>query len=140
MDFGKILDQWERGGGAGRGGYGRPRDKASEDESTDRRAPHERAAERRRRLKKMAPQRQLDLHGLTAKEAVRRVDAFLKECRTAGVRKVLIVHGKGLHSAQGPVLRTAVRECVQRSPLAGEMGPAEKRWGGAGALWVVLRE
>jgi DNA-nicking Smr family endonuclease len=90
-------------------------------------------------LRRMKPQAELDLHGLTKTEALERLGEFLTTSRRQGLKKVLIVHGKGHHSPAGPVLQRAVREWCERSPLTGETGPADRDSGGKGALWVILR-
>jgi hypothetical protein len=47
----------------------------------------------------------LDLHGLTADEAVRRTERWLNEQRSAGVHTVRVITGRGKHSVGPPVLR-----------------------------------
>src|SRR5688572_2590475 len=60
-------------------------------------------ARRALRRRQAPPEAELDLHGLRAAEASRRVEAFLHEARTAGRRHVLIVTGRGLRSGEaGP--------------------------------------
>ena len=146
MDFGEILKQWE--------GRPRPAKRSSPMDEWLERYPPGRGEEAERRpdepeqpptarhaaLRRMEPQAQLDLHGLTAEEALRAVGRFLAECRSNGLEKVLIIHGKGHHSSGGPVLGSAVRRFLERSPHAGPFGEAEARWGGRGALWVLLRQ
>ncbi len=91
-------------------------------------------------LRRMQPQQTLDLHGLTAEEAVRSTEQFLAGCRSRGLEKVLIIHGKGNHSSGEPVLGRAVRQYLERCPHAGSFGAADAKWGGRGALWVLLRQ
>jgi DNA-nicking Smr family endonuclease len=93
----------------------------------------------RQRLKNMAPQKTLDLHGLTVKEASVAVENFLKICQAQGYEKVLIIHGKGIHSKEGPVLNEKIRKFIEQSPLAGEIGTPPLQLGGKGALWVIIR-
>jgi len=47
----------------------------------------------------------LDLHGLTADEAVRRCESWLIEQSRARIRTVRVITGRGKHSAGPPVLR-----------------------------------
>lgn len=47
----------------------------------------------------------LDLHGLTADEALRRAEAWLRRMQGDGVRTVRVVTGRGTRSAGPPVLR-----------------------------------
>lgn len=97
-------------------------------------------AEERRRLRKMKPEAVIDLHGLTCDDAEAALDAFFTDCRRQGVRKILIVHGKGLHSEGSPVLASLVRSYIERNPRAGESGVASREEGGNGALWVILKQ
>jgi DNA-nicking Smr family endonuclease len=83
---------------------------------------------------------EIDLHGMTVDEALAAVGRFLEASRAAGHRKVLVVHGKGLHSENGGVLKAAVRRFLEKHPDTGAMGTPKKRDGGSGALWVVLRQ
>jgi len=106
---------------------------------------HEASEEERRRndaerLVRMRPEASVDLHGLPEAEAIGRLEAFLEGCRRSGLRKVLVVHGKGLHSESVPVLARAVARFLERYPAAGRTGRADKRDGGSGATWVILRE
>ncbi|MFP4483466.1 MAG: Smr/MutS family protein [Spirochaetota bacterium] len=82
----------------------------------------------------------LDLHGLTRPEAERRTDSFIREAARRGFRKVLVIYGKGLHSPQGAVLRRAIHRLLQDHPLTGAMGTPERRDGGTGAVWVMVRQ
>lgn len=97
-------------------------------------------AEERRRLRSMKPEAQIDLHGLSAADAERELDSFFAECRRRDLRKILIVHGRGIHSEGQPVLSSIVKSYIERSPLAGEHGTAEPKDGGSGATWVILKK
>jgi DNA-nicking Smr family endonuclease len=82
---------------------------------------------------------EIDLHGLTVEESLAATGRFIEAGLAAGYRKVLIVHGKGLHSQNGGVLGAAVRRFIEKHPDTGAMGTPKQRDGGSGALWVVLR-
>lgn len=82
---------------------------------------------------------EIDLHGLTVEEALAATGRFIEAGLAAGYRKVLVVHGKGLHSQNGGVLGAAVRRFIEKHPDTGAMGTPKQRDGGSGALWVVLR-
>jgi DNA-nicking Smr family endonuclease len=88
----------------------------------------------------LEPQASLDLHGMTSREAEQALENFVLECRRSGLRKVLIVHGKGHHSQGEPVLQGVVRRYLEKSPYTGAFGPADRRHGGRGATWVVVRK
>lgn len=92
-----------------------------------------------RGLRRMAHQAELDLHGYSVSEAKRRTDAFLKECRRAGYRKVLVIHGKGNHADSEGKLKREIRMYLQRHPIAGRLLEPDRRNGGHGAVWIVLR-
>lgn len=84
----------------------------------------------------------LDLHGVRAADVEARVSKFVRQVHKHGVRRVRIVHGKGLHSDPvGPVLGDAVIDALTKG-LAASMvlafvtAPASQ--GGSGALLVEL--
>lgn len=92
-----------------------------------------------RELEALPVDASVDLHGLRAAEAEERLEAFLRDSAATGARKVLVIHGKGNHSPDEPVLKAVVRRVLERSTLAGRSGPADKARGGSGATWVLLR-
>jgi DNA-nicking Smr family endonuclease len=83
----------------------------------------------------------LDLHGATVGDAIARLRAFLVESRRLGRRRVLIVHGKGLHSDAGAPLREAVLADLigPASGLVHALATASPTDGGEGATVVMLR-
>jgi DNA-nicking Smr family endonuclease len=95
--------------------------------------------ERRRRLLRKPPDGVLDIHGLTRDEAQIALETFFRDSRRRGFEKVLLVHGKGNHSSGEAVLKSAVREFIERCPYAGESGHAQGNSGGNGATWVLLK-
>jgi hypothetical protein len=86
------------------------------------------------------PQDVLDLHGLTGREAEEALRRFIGSMRNRGLRKGLIIHGKGLHSADGSVLAPLVRTFLEKSAEIGEFGRASRKDGGSGATWFILRQ
>lgn len=163
MDFGKILDAWEKDqktGGKRTGGkqidgkqpgvapnFGEPGwareaekywnsyDKGEKFEGS---SPEDRK-ERRERLRAMTPEAELDLHGMTVEEALPAMQDFFNDVHRRGLRKVLIIHGKGNHSKNAPVLKREVSLFLERCPYTGETGTPQKKWGGSGATWVLLK-
>jgi len=156
-DFGKVLEEWDR--------LGR---KQAQARRKEKRPPEESPAARSRRLLEeamlkgaeagskdldersdrpltkaqiaaMPVEAVLDLHGLTAADAEESLSVFFRDASRRGLRKVLIIHGKGLHSADAPVLGKTVRSFLEASPLAGRHGSADRRSGGSGAVWVMIR-
>jgi DNA-nicking Smr family endonuclease len=85
---------------------------------------------------------QLDLHGLRREEALTALPAFLRSARKKGQKAVLVITGKGNHSAEEPVLQQAVaswlREAGREQVL--EFAPAPREMGGSGAFVVFLRQ
>lgn len=90
-------------------------------------------------LKKEEPRKTVDLHGLTGVEAREIINRELLVSRKAGLRKIRIIHGKGLHSDTGPVLRGVVMEILSSSDHVLMYGNEPRNRGGEGATWVILR-
>jgi len=83
----------------------------------------------------------LDLHGYSGDEVNEGVDAFFREAFTQGWRCVKIIHGRGLRSVKGPVLKDAVIRRLLgrwRKQVIGFVS-ARQCDGGLGALYVMLR-
>ena len=101
--------------------------------------PQLNAQERRRRLKNKRPDAELDIHGLTRDEAWLSLEEFFADSKRKGYEKVLIIHGKGNHSASGSILKSVVMDFIERCPIAGESGKGKAAAGGEGATWVLLK-
>ncbi|MBN1604397.1 MAG: Smr/MutS family protein [Chitinispirillaceae bacterium] len=104
-----------------------------------------RDVKKKKRFKKSDESRicKLDLHGLTTREAARSLRITLDSCRQRGVRKILVIHGKGYHSdsESGPVLKKLVHQMLENE-LAGlirSFRPAKLNEGGEGATLVTLQ-
>ena len=149
MQFGDILDKWEKQKS------GKTTDPASAkkdnpmdswlkaNEVYDKDAHEQRqpdAWEKRSRLKNKKPQAELDIHGLTRAEAWLSLETFFAESRDRGLEKILVIHGKGNHSAGEPALKRLVMDFIERCPYAGESGRGKAATGGEGATWVLLKE
>ncbi len=122
MDFGKILDSdyaWKN--------------------FTDKDSMKERSRRQRADPAAIKIDDEIDLHGLTVSEARAALDVFFDEALREGLRKVLIIHGKGNHSKNGPVLAQWLKEYLDSCRRAGKTGQADKRHGGSGATWVMVR-
>jgi DNA-nicking Smr family endonuclease len=82
----------------------------------------------------------LDLHGLTGNEVNEELDGFLATAFTKGWRCVKVIHGRGLRSVKGPVLKDAVIRRLlgryRKDILA--FVSARQCDGGVGALYVLL--
>lgn len=101
-------------------------------------APLDNQAEKRR-LRAMRPQAEIDLHGMTLEEAYGALVTFFDDAVRRDYQKVLIIHGKGNHSQNGPVLARFVQKFLETHAQAGETGHPKGRDGGTGSTWVILK-
>jgi DNA-nicking Smr family endonuclease len=87
-------------------------------------------------------QKALDLHGFTSPQAFDAFHAFLEEAVQSGLRCVKVIHGRGLKSRRGPVLKERLKEWLVRA--------MHRKWivafascgmsaGGPGATTILLR-
>jgi DNA-nicking Smr family endonuclease len=83
----------------------------------------------------------LDIHGLILDEAEIEVDRFIRESITKSLRCVKIIHGRGLRSPNGPVLKSAVVQWLSRRfrKYIVACVTARRCDGGLGALYILLR-
>jgi DNA-nicking Smr family endonuclease len=138
MDFGKILDQWERLAPVPTI-YGKDQERDVESSS-----------ERRRRLLRKRPDGTIDLHGLSREEAWEALVRFFENAREHKFEKLLVIHGKGNHAGSyNPdsagngipgILKNTVRDFIEHCPFAGESGYSGAPQGGTGSTWVLLKE
>lgn len=92
-------------------------------------------------VRMMLPQVTLDLHGMTQEETTKAVNDFLLEGYSNGLDKVSIIHGKGLHSEDGPgVLKELTELLCRDSEYVREYTNPKAQYGGSGALWVILKK
>lgn len=87
-------------------------------------------------------QAQLDYHdkGLLREEDIQSMARdFIESCSQKGLTKVLIITGKGLHSAEGPVIRPLLKWYLHKLPQVLSVETARRDRGGEGALEVKLR-
>ena len=101
-------------------------------------APFDNPAEKRR-LRTMRPQAQIDLHGMTLEEAYGALVTFFEDYVQRKYQKILIIHGKGNHSQNGPILARFVQKFLETNAYAGETGHPKGRDGGTGSTWVILK-
>ena len=98
---------------------------------------------RRLRAGAYAVERRIDLHGLLAAEARETVHTALLEAAEAGQRCALVIHGRGLHSADEPVLKRSLPDWLAEAPLGERVmafASAAPEHGGLGATYVLLRK
>jgi DNA-nicking Smr family endonuclease len=158
VDFGDILDEWDRQTAVARRKKAVLPEKEPPPKKTDpltawlringvydkdadgeAEAGQVFAGERRRRLLTKRPDAVIDLHGLTRDEAWASLESFFQEGKKQGFEKLLIVHGKGNHSEREGVLKETARKFIERCPFAGESGHGNAAQGGRGATWVFLK-
>jgi DNA-nicking Smr family endonuclease len=82
----------------------------------------------------------IDLHGITRDEARGELEDFFREVVRRGVTCVKVIHGRGLRSPGGPVIKETVRELFARSLRKYVLAYATARNcdGGLGATYVLL--
>jgi len=130
VDFSKILDDWENRAGR------KDRESYDKDEAA---AAAPRPLPPRTEMEKAAAQDSLDLHGMTVEDAQAALRYYLRESRLEGYRKVLVIHGKGLHSEnRKSVLKEAVAQVLVKDRNVAAWGEAGRNEGGKGASWVWL--
>lgn len=104
--------------------------------------------ERRLARQSTSPDFTLDLHGCTLEQAHQRLDHGLVQAKAMGARLVLLVTGKPrpVAAADRGERRGAIRAKILDWLAAGPHGsdisairPAQRRHGGDGALYLVLR-
>lgn len=94
----------------------------------------------------------IDLHGMRQSEAHDALRGFILRCHAHGLRRVLVITGKGISTdardnwTMGERERGVLRRNVPRwlaepglAALVGAIAPAHARHGGDGALYVMLR-
>jgi len=142
VDFGDILDKWERG-----------KPEASKKNSMDAWLKDNEVfdkdknkkntpvpGEKRRRLMNLKPDDTIDLHGHTGEIAWLKLDQFFSNAKDSGFEKLRIIHGKGNRSQGSAVLGQIVRKFIEQCPFAGENGFEKAANGGSGATWVFLKD
>ena len=138
MDFGKILENWEKNNSKapGQGNAAYPdKDKLGRGDAD--------AAKNKGKnlkvLKKIKPQDTIDLHGLTSAEAEVELKNFLLNSKNKGYTKVCVIHGKGIHSDGEGVLKKVVDNILRDCPYVGATGFSQQKDGGKGARWVTFK-
>jgi len=84
----------------------------------------------------------LDLHGYTKQSAEQALSSFILSSHALGHRVVLVIHGRGLKSSQGPVLKEHLIRWLTTGSLSHlvlAFSSARPCDGGTGALYVLLK-
>lgn len=83
---------------------------------------------------------ELDLHGLTVKQARNELLEFLGICEAAGMRNVIIIHGKGFRSKDKPVIKPMLNRWLRAVDNVLAFHSAQPKDGGSGAVYVLLKK
>ncbi|MBN2037156.1 MAG: Smr/MutS family protein [Chitinispirillaceae bacterium] len=88
------------------------------------------------------PRMTLDLHGCRSDEASRQIRSAIESCGRRGIKELLVVHGRGLHStlSEGPVLKGLVNDMLDNELrwTVKDFRAALPREGGEGATVLFL--
>ena len=103
--------------------------------------------------KKLSPTKSFDLHGYSLDEANIKISEFIKDSYEKGLKKLIIVTGKGIHSQNEKdpyisknlgILKYSVPEYIKNSnelmSLISEIKQANKEDGGGGAFYLYLKK
>ena len=95
----------------------------------------------------------IDLHGYTLPEAKENVKKIIIDCYNTGVKKILVVTGKGLHSKNEKdpyvskdlsILKYSVPDFIKKNMelnnLIKEIKEASVEDGGSGAFYIYLKK
>lgn len=97
----------------------------------------------RLRTGRIPPETTVDLHGMLEPEARLAVREAVQSAHAAGARAILVIHGRGLHSPEGPVLKAALPAWLAEPPVGARVlafASAPPELGGVGATLVLLRK
>ena len=103
--------------------------------------------------KKKISIKSFDLHGYSLDEANNKINDLIKDSYKKGVKKLIIVTGKGLHSQNEKdpyisknlgILKYSIPEFIKNSDelmsLISQIKEAENKDGGSGAFYVYLKK
>lgn len=88
-------------------------------------------------------QKVLDLHGFGAEEAEILFEQFLKDAIRSNMRCIKVIHGRGLKSKAGPVLKEKLKEWIMRAmhrKWITAFSSAQMGEGGPGATNILLKK
>ena len=129
-NFGDIFARWEN----------TPEAKKVEAQIKKEKESQTQAPRRSINYEKMPVDATIDLHGLTVAEAQEQLRSLFIDAHRKGLKKVLIIHGKGIHSKEEPKLKKAVMDFIEHSAYAGMHGVPGAADGGSGAVWVAIKK
>ena len=83
--------------------------------------------------KVMGARRSIDVRGMMVHEAESVCEKFIDDAQLAGLKQILIIHGKGTGS-----LRQGIQDFLRRHNSVADFSTADLDEGGAGATLVTL--
>jgi len=95
---------------------------------------------RKLRLGKYSSEAVLDLHRKTLQQARQEVFEFIRDGYRVGLRTVMILHGKGERSNPPALLKSYVNKWLPSLPEVMAFHSAQKKDGGAGAMYILLKK
>ena len=95
---------------------------------------------RKLRLGRYPQEATLDLHRMTVREAREAVWRFVHDAQRAGLRSVIITHGRGDRSETPGRLKSYVAHWLPTLPVVLAFHSAQRHHGGYGACYVLLRK
>ena len=103
--------------------------------------------------KRVQKTKNFDFHGFSLDEANRKISKLIKDSYKSGVRKLVVVTGKGIHSdnEKNPyrskdlgILKYSMPEYIKNTPdlmkLINEIKEADVEDGGSGAFYIFLKK
>tara|TARA_A100001388_G_C28767994_1_gene501980 strand:+ start:2232 stop:2648 length:417 start_codon:yes stop_codon:yes gene_type:complete len=103
--------------------------------------------------KNIVKTKRYDFHGYSLDEANKKIDSLIKSAFSDGVRKIIVVTGKGLHSENEKdpykskdlsILKYSIPEYINNnfelSSLINEIKEASIEDGGSGAFYIYLKK
>ena len=95
----------------------------------------------------------IDLHGYTLDQANKKIELFIFESYQAGINKLIVITGKGLHSQNDKnpyvsidlsILKNSVPEFIKNNiklnKIINSIEPASIQDGGGGAFYIYLKK
>ena len=95
---------------------------------------------RKLRLGRYPQEATLELHRMTVRQAREAVWRFVHDAQRAGLRSVIITHGRGDRSETPGRLKSYVAHWLPTLPLVLAFHSAQRHHGGYGACYVLLRK
>ncbi|MBN8218753.1 MAG: Smr/MutS family protein [Spirochaetes bacterium] len=109
------------------------------EKEADFKAPPARPANPFKNLEHFRAEEILDLHQMTVERAKSALNWTIKGMRSRGLRTLLLITGKGIHSPHGAILKTEIVNLLAHSDEIRRFQEAPARLGGGGAQLVEIK-